>query len=137
MYAAREITKDDSEPPGKHQEEETLSEQEETERHLEREEKDPYEGSQYSSEGKEVDWEECQSQDSEREEDCSVRMYALTTALDTMNRYAMLIEDKIDDFEDWDVEDPYGEDMETYRRICDDIEARVADLAARIRAQKI
>jgi len=40
-------------------------------------------------------------------------------------------------FEDWDVEDPYGEDMETYRRICDDIEARVADLAARIRAQAI
>ena len=40
-------------------------------------------------------------------------------------------------FEDWDVQDPYGEDMETYRRICDDIEARVADLAARIRAQKI
>jgi arsenate reductase len=40
-------------------------------------------------------------------------------------------------FEDWDVEDPYGEDMETYRRICDDIEARVADLAARLRAQQI
>lgn len=40
-------------------------------------------------------------------------------------------------FEDWDVEDPYGEDMETYRRICDDIEARVADLAARLRAQQV
>ena len=40
-------------------------------------------------------------------------------------------------YEDWDVEDPYGEDMETYRRICDDIEARVADLAARIRAQQV
>jgi arsenate reductase len=39
-------------------------------------------------------------------------------------------------FEDWDVEDPYGEDMETYRRICDDIEARVADLAARLRAKQ-
>jgi arsenate reductase len=37
-------------------------------------------------------------------------------------------------YEDWDVEDPFGEDMETYRRICDDIEARVADLAARLRA---
>jgi len=35
--------------------------------------------------------------------------------------------------EDWDVDDPYGEDMETYRRICDDIEARVAELAARLR----
>ncbi|MGH9714875.1 MAG: low molecular weight phosphatase family protein [Candidatus Acidiferrales bacterium] len=38
-------------------------------------------------------------------------------------------------FEDWDVGDPYGEDMETYRRICDDIEARIADLAARLRAR--
>jgi arsenate reductase len=38
--------------------------------------------------------------------------------------------------EDWIVEDPYGEDMETYRRICDDIEARVADLAARLRARE-
>jgi arsenate reductase len=38
--------------------------------------------------------------------------------------------------EDWDVEDPFGEDMETYRRICDDIEARLADLAARLRARR-
>lgn len=38
--------------------------------------------------------------------------------------------------EDWNVEDPYGEDMETYRRICDDIEARVTDLAARLRARE-
>ncbi|HXZ13424.1 MAG TPA: low molecular weight phosphatase family protein [Candidatus Sulfotelmatobacter sp.] len=37
-------------------------------------------------------------------------------------------------YEDWRVEDPYGEDMETYRRICDDIEARVAELAARLRS---
>jgi len=39
-------------------------------------------------------------------------------------------------YEDWNVEDPYGEDMETYRRICDDIEGRVADLAARLRASQ-
>jgi arsenate reductase (thioredoxin) len=39
------------------------------------------------------------------------------------------------DFEDWSVEDPYGDDLATYRRICDDIEARVADLAARLRAK--
>jgi arsenate reductase len=39
-------------------------------------------------------------------------------------------------FEDWDVEDPYGDDMETYRRICDDIEARLRDLAARLRADR-
>jgi len=35
--------------------------------------------------------------------------------------------------EDWDVEDPYGEDMETYARICEDIEARVLSLAGRLR----
>jgi protein-tyrosine-phosphatase len=39
-------------------------------------------------------------------------------------------------FEDWDVEDPYGDDMETYRRICDDIEARVRDLAERLRTER-
>jgi len=40
------------------------------------------------------------------------------------------------EYEDWDVEDPYGDDMATYRRICDDIEARIADLSARLRAKK-
>ena len=39
-------------------------------------------------------------------------------------------------FEDWRVEDPYGEDMETYRRICDDIEARIEELAARLRSAR-
>ena len=37
-------------------------------------------------------------------------------------------------FEDWDVEDPFGENIETHRRICDDIERRVADLAQRLRS---
>jgi arsenate reductase (thioredoxin) len=35
--------------------------------------------------------------------------------------------------EDWPIPDPFGEDMETHRRICDDIEARIKDLAARLR----
>jgi arsenate reductase len=35
--------------------------------------------------------------------------------------------------QDWDVEDPYGEHLETYRRICEDIEARVQELAQRLR----
>ena len=35
--------------------------------------------------------------------------------------------------EDWDVEDPYGDDMETYRRVCDDIEARLGELIERLR----
>jgi arsenate reductase (thioredoxin) len=37
-------------------------------------------------------------------------------------------------YEDWPVEDPFGESMELHRRICDDIEARVKALAARLRS---
>ena len=37
--------------------------------------------------------------------------------------------------EDWDVEDPYGEDLATYRRICEDIQARVEELAERLRRE--
>jgi len=37
--------------------------------------------------------------------------------------------------EDWEVEDPYGENMEIYRRVCDGIEERVSALAARLRAE--
>lgn len=37
--------------------------------------------------------------------------------------------------EDWDVDDPYGADLEIYRRICEDIEGRVKELAERIRKQ--
>jgi arsenate reductase len=36
-------------------------------------------------------------------------------------------------FEDWKIADPFGEDLETHRRICDDIEARIKELAARFR----
>ena len=34
-------------------------------------------------------------------------------------------------FEDWAVADPFGEDLDTHRRICDDIEARIKELATR------
>jgi arsenate reductase (thioredoxin) len=37
-------------------------------------------------------------------------------------------------FEDWPIADPFGEDMETHRRICDDIEARIKALAERLRS---
>lgn len=36
-------------------------------------------------------------------------------------------------FEDWDVQDPFGEDIELHRRIRDSIEARVTLLAAQLR----
>jgi arsenate reductase len=38
-------------------------------------------------------------------------------------------------FEDWRVQDPFGENMELHRRICDDIERRVKDLAKRLRSE--
>lgn len=37
--------------------------------------------------------------------------------------------------EDWEVEDPYGEDAETYQRILQEIETRVGKLAERLRKQ--
>ena len=36
-------------------------------------------------------------------------------------------------FEDWDVQDPFGEDIELHRRIRDSIETRVTLLAAQLR----
>lgn len=38
--------------------------------------------------------------------------------------------------EDWDVEDPYGENTETYQRIFEEIEKRVERLAGRLRKEK-
>jgi protein-tyrosine-phosphatase len=35
--------------------------------------------------------------------------------------------------EDWDVEDPYGSDGETYQRVFEDIESRVVELVGRVR----
>ena len=35
--------------------------------------------------------------------------------------------------EDWKIADPFGEDLDLHRRICDDIEARIKELAARFR----
>lgn len=37
--------------------------------------------------------------------------------------------------EEWAVRDPFGENMEVHRAICDDIEARVTLLAARLRTK--
>ncbi len=37
--------------------------------------------------------------------------------------------------EDWDVTDPYGDEIFVYRRVCDEIEARILELAARLRSE--
>jgi len=39
------------------------------------------------------------------------------------------------EFEDWRVEDPYGAEIEAYRRSCDVIEIRLAEFTARLRAK--
>ncbi len=41
---------------------------------------------------------------------------------------------KHDAYEDWPIADPFGEDMETHRRICDDIQSRINALAERLRS---
>jgi protein-tyrosine-phosphatase len=37
---------------------------------------------------------------------------------------------------DWDVADPYGEDLQIYREVCDDIEERLNELAEDLRAKR-
>jgi arsenate reductase len=41
-----------------------------------------------------------------------------------------------DKTEDWPVPDPYGFEMNSYRDTCDDIEARLTELTARLRARR-
>ncbi len=36
-------------------------------------------------------------------------------------------------FEDWPIRDPFGEDIPAHREVCDDLQRRIADLAARFR----
>lgn len=38
--------------------------------------------------------------------------------------------------EDWDVPDPFGLEMNSYRDTCDDIEARMSEFTARLRARR-
>jgi protein-tyrosine-phosphatase len=38
-------------------------------------------------------------------------------------------------FEDWPIADPFAEDLETHRRICDDIQSRIDSLAQRLRSK--
>lgn len=40
------------------------------------------------------------------------------------------------EIEDWDVVDPYGAEIEEYRKACDAIELRVTEFTARLRAQR-
>lgn len=38
-----------------------------------------------------------------------------------------------DVFEDWPVKDPFGDDVKTHCRVCDEIESRIMELADRLR----
>jgi protein-tyrosine-phosphatase len=46
---------------------------------------------------------------------------------------AAIFTEPVPRLEDWDVGDPYGFNLAVYRAICDEIEARVDDLARRLR----
>lgn len=37
--------------------------------------------------------------------------------------------------EDWEIGDPYGEDLAIFRTICDEIEVKILDLAERLRTR--
>ncbi len=41
-----------------------------------------------------------------------------------------------DKTEDWSVPDPFGSEMNSYRDTCDDIEARMSEFTARLRARR-
>ena len=45
-----------------------------------------------------------------------------------------LFDDRMLPVEDWDVGDPFGSNLEVYRKIRDEIERRITDLAASLRA---
>ena len=46
-----------------------------------------------------------------------------------------LFDAKTPPVEDWNVGDPFGSDPQIYRRVCDAIERRVAELAERLRTE--
>ncbi len=48
-------------------------------------------------------------------------------------RPALVVFQDASKVEDWNVEDPYGSDAETYQRIFEDIERRVVELVGRVR----
>jgi len=49
---------------------------------------------------------------------------------------ATIFKELVPPVEDWDVGDPYGLDLAVYRAICEQIEARVEDLARRLREDR-
>lgn len=46
---------------------------------------------------------------------------------------ASIFEKQLPRMEDWDVGDPYGSDLAVYREICEEIAARIENLARRLR----
>jgi arsenate reductase (thioredoxin) len=65
-----------------------------------------------------------------REEDMSAADIVINM---TGRSGATIFTEQLQHVEDWDVGDPYGSDLAVYREICHQIEARVDDLARRLR----
>ena len=48
----------------------------------------------------------------------------------------VIFSDQPEKVEDWQVRDPYGQDLEGHRHICDEIDERVSELARRLREKQ-
>ncbi|KAF8234817.1 hypothetical protein L208DRAFT_1376762 [Tricholoma matsutake] len=97
MYTARDVTQEDGEKSGEDQDEELTPENGEASKNKELEKRGPYEGSQYSSEGEELDWKEFQYMQMHGDGDHTVCMYAMSTGIEATNRYTVWEEDEMDD----------------------------------------
>jgi protein-tyrosine-phosphatase len=75
----------------------------------------------------------CQGQTSKPLREADLRAADLVVNM-TGRAAKYLFDDRMLPVEDWDVGDPFGSDLEVYRKIRDEIERRITDLAARLRA---
>ncbi|HEY1865987.1 MAG TPA: hypothetical protein VGG55_02860 [Candidatus Acidoferrales bacterium] len=78
----------------------------------------------------------CQGQTSKPLREADLRAADLIVNM-TGHAAKYLFDDHTLPVEDWDVGDPFGSDLEVYRRIRDEIERRIGDLAARLRAANV
>jgi protein-tyrosine-phosphatase len=78
----------------------------------------------------------CQGQTSKPLREADLRAADLIVNM-TGHAAKYLFDDHTLPVEDWDVGDPFGSGLEVYRRIRDEIERRIGDLAARLRAANV
>lgn len=75
----------------------------------------------------------CDNQYSKSVAEAATVPFDLIVNMTGMHGETLFPDDKV---VDWDVEDPFGEDLATYNRICDDIEAYLLKLAGELRRKQ-